>query len=249
MRNVLRLITLLGLTVPMSACLETHPASSTGGDADPGSQTGITVSGQGKASGTPDVLEVDVGVSVLRKSVSEAMSDATRLSDAVRNAVLAQGVAREDLQTSRYAIAPEYEDTEGKGDRHIVGYRVTNTLLVKIRKLDRAGETLDAVAKAGGNDVVVRSLRFTIQDDKALLVKAREAAWKDAQAKAEELARLAGVELGDPISIDESVGPRPILDRGFAATAEIATPIEPGQLDVTVSVTVRFAIGDQGPIL
>lgn len=207
------------------------------------SKNGISVSGRGEVFGTPDTLTVTIGISVGRSTVSEAVDvaavRATDLIDALRGV----GVAEVDIQTSNYSIHPEYDYRENQTPR-ITGYRVDNTLNVKIRDLDRAGEVLDAATAAAGDEVRVNGVSFVLEDNDALLVAARAAAWEDAKAKAEQLADLADVTLGAPVTISETVGsvPVPMYARAEVAPGDAATPIQPGQETVSVDLLVTFAI-------
>jgi uncharacterized protein YggE len=247
MKNVLRVLTLAALTAPFA------PACASGNDlpvivvedapeADPSS---LSVTGRGTATAEPDILEFDVGVSVLRSSVSAAIPVASRQADAVLDMLLRNDVPRGDIQTVDYRIAPEYswkDDTQT-----LEGYRVTNLVRVRLRALERAGEILDAVVAAGGDVVRIQNLEFTLDDPSRALAEAREDAWKDARARASQLAALAGVELGDPLAIEESSSwtqPVPI----FEASSSLAksTPIEGGRIEVTATVEVRFSIDEDG---
>ena len=208
--------------------------------------TGIFVSGQGLVAGVPDTLNINIGVSVTRDTVGEAVSDAAELADGVISALVGQGVAEEDIRTAQFSISPEF-DFERRGRTRLIGYRVENRLSVKIRDLDRAGEIIDGATTAAGDEVVVSRVSFSVEDNEALLEEARAAAWSDAQAKATQLALLAGVELGAATTVSESVGATfPQDEFGFAfgseGLASVATPIQPGQLDVTVILQVRFDI-------
>ncbi|NNF56300.1 MAG: SIMPL domain-containing protein [Acidimicrobiales bacterium] len=218
------------------------PAASTG--ETPLTNT-IAVSGTGLVTGTPDTLIVDLGVQVLRPSVDEATGEAADLATAVIDALKAQGVAEKDIQTTNYSIYPEYDyrnDTQT-----LRGYRVSNTVSAKIRDLDKAGETIDAATKAGGNDAIVNNIRFDLEADGNLITAAREAAWNDAKAKAEQLASLAEVQLGKAVTISEitSSSPPPIAygEAAGGAAFDTATPIQAGESQVTVMITVQFSIG------
>jgi len=207
--------------------------------------SGITVSGLGKVTGTPDTLTLSVGVSVLRSSVSDAIDDAANKADALLTRLRGFGIADEDFQTSSFSIHPEYDWRNDQ--RRLIGYRVSTQLTVKIRDLDRAGEIVDAAAEEAGDEVVVNGVSFSIEDNEAMIQAARDAAWADAFAKASQLADLAGVALGVPTSITETFAPSPspvvwaeARGMGFDAAT---TPIEPGSEQVTVSLTVVFAIG------
>ncbi len=204
---------------------------------------GISVSGRGEVFGTPDTLTATIGISVGKPTVNEAVDIAALRATDLIDALRGLGVAEEDIQTSNYSIYPEYDYQEDRTPR-IIGYRVDNRLNIKIRDLDRAGEVLDAATAAAGDEVRVRGVSFVLEDNDALLVAARSAAWEDAKAKAEQLADLAGVTLGAPVTISESVGsvPGPIYARAEVAPGDVATPIQPGQETVSVDITVTFAI-------
>jgi len=212
---------------------------------DGSTTSGINVTGQGKVTGQPDVLQVNLGVSVLRPTVDQATTDAASLATAVIDALKASGVAEEDIQTANYSIYPEY-DWSGETQR-LLGYRVANEVRVKIRDLDQAGEIIDAATAAGGDATVVNGLSFSIEDNAELLQMARTAAWNDAEGKARQLAQLAGIELGAAVSITESINyetPPIYWERDMAAAGEGATtPIESGTQEVSVVVQVTFAIG------
>jgi len=235
-----------GLVLVLAACGSADDASPAVA-AQEGTTTamqGISVSGRGEVFGTPDTLTVTIGISVGKPTVSEAVDVAARRATDLIAALQGLGVAEDDMQTSNYSIYPEYDYRENETPR-ITGYRVDNTLNVKIRDLDRAGEVLDAATAAAGDEVRVNGVSFVLEDNDALLVAARAAAWEDAKTKAEQLAELAGVTLGAPLTIAETVGggPVPYYARAEAAAGDVATPIQPGQETVSVDLTVTFAIG------
>jgi uncharacterized protein len=205
--------------------------------------SGISVSGMGEVTGTPDTVEVGLGVSVLGETVDQAASTAAEKAQGVIDALTSNGVAEEDITTTDYSIYPEY-DYSGNEER-LVGYRVTNTVKAKIRDLDSTGAILDAATVAGGDDVVVNGLSFSIEDNDELVAAAREAAWNDALTKANQLAELSGQGLGEATTITETVSMPPI-PIPYAAEAAgdraMETPIEPGTSAVTITLQVEFAL-------
>jgi hypothetical protein len=184
------------------------------------------------------------GVQVRRSSVSEAVSVAADRAEAVMEALAAAGVADEDIQTANYSVWPEYDWSNNR--QRLIGYQVSNSVIAKIRNLDAAGTTIDAVTGAGGDDVTVNGVSFSIEDNDQLIEAARKAAWEDARAKADQLAELSGVTLGAPTSISETFSPGPTPFRfaegdGFDRV-EAASVIAPGEQAVTVSISVQFSI-------
>ena len=237
-----------GLWLATAGCASRSPVVvRTSGDAI---VAGISVSGHGEASGAPDTLVGDVGVSILRSNVGDAMQEAARRLSAILAATQRLGIPRQDVQTTNYSVGAEYGKASGRRNRahprRPVGYRVTHTLTIRMRDLQRAGTILDSVATAAGNDATIGALRFVIENDRSLRAHARADAWKDARAKAEQLARLSGARPGMAVVISES-GTAPIPmpfaeQRATAMGASAVTPIEPGQLKVSVVVEVRFAM-------
>ena len=208
-------------------------------------QTGISVSGTGEVTGTPDTVEIDLGVSVSGKTVEEATSSAAEKAEALISALTANGVAKEDITTTNYSIYPEYDYRSGR--ERLIGYQVNNTVRVKIRDVQGSGSVIDAATAAGGDDVRVNGLRFSIEDNSELVEAAREVAWNDAVAKATQLAELSGQKLGAALFISETLSappvPRFFEEFGLASSlaGDFETPIQPGTSAVTISLSVHFA--------
>lgn len=204
---------------------------------------GIQVTGEGEAEARPDLAVVRVGIEVRRASVAEAREHAAQAATRMIAALRGAGVPEERTQTSGLSITPEHEYTD-QGQR-LLGYTARNTLEVRVTELDRASEVVDAAVTAGGDAARLESLQLEVEDPSAAREEARREAMERARATAEQLASLAGVELGAPVSIDESSaqppGPYPVAMRMQAAEAA-PTPIEPGTTRIRVQVRVRYSI-------
>jgi uncharacterized protein YggE len=209
-------------------------------------QTGITVTGEGRVQGAPDVAMVQLGVSTLRPTVAEARQQAATSLEAILNSVQTNGVDDDDIQTQQLYIQPEYDYRNN--EMILRGFRVENTLSVKIRDIDTTSAVIDDAVAAGGDDTRLQGISFTIDDPTELQKQAREQAVANARAKADTLASAGGISVGDPIIINEGTSYTPPIP--YAAGAESAadrqaapdTPIEPGQLEVVVHVTVTWTI-------
>jgi len=203
---------------------------------------GINVVGVGEAGAPPDIMLIDIGVSIRADTVAEASTGARESAATLMETLTGAGVAKGDLATTGYTVYPEYDHRDG--EQRLLGYRVSNELRITLRDLEGAGEILDRGMAAAGDAVMVNRLLFAVEDETGPRDQAREAAWRDALARAEHLARLAGRSLGPAVSIDESPGlapgPRPLAR--MAAMAESATPIEPGTATVKVTLQVRFEL-------
>ncbi len=208
-------------------------------------QTGISVTGTGKVTGKPDVAKLTLGVSAEADTVEKARTQAAGSLDAMIKSLKGNGVAEKDLQTQQFSIQPQYDYNEGK--QTLRGFQVTNIVIVTLRDIDKTSKVVDDAVRAGGNDTQIQGLSFTIDNPEDLKKQAREKAVADAKAKAETLAKSAGVSVGDAITISESsytpiFDARGALSKDYAAPAQPSTPIEPGELDVTVDVSITWAI-------
>ncbi len=214
----------------------------------------IHVSGQGKASIEPDLAILNLGVETRGATVSEAREEAATAMEAVMGALEEADVAENDIQTRRFNIRADHEwqEVTENGIRTsksvLVGYRVNNTLIVKVRDLDSVGTVIDDTAEAGGDAIRFDGLNFTAEDLSPVMTQLREDAVNDAKSKAQHFADLAEVGLGQLIFISDGTVARP-LSRVYAESAASAfqlqaydTGISRGELDVTMSVQTVFTI-------
>lgn len=206
----------------------------------------IHVTGSGSVTGEPDIATLYLGVSVEKKSVEAAREEAASAMTAVIESLKANNIAENDIQTENFSIYPQYDYTDE--GRVLRGYRVNNTVNTTVRELESLSDIIDDAIGAGGDIVVVNSIQFMIEDPTPLQAQARTLAVENAKAKARTLAEASDVTLGKPITISETtytVGP-PIAyaeSAEFAADmARSATPIEAGELTVTINVTIVYEI-------
>lgn len=203
--------------------------------------TGITVSGEGIISVKPDQARITLGVEISNPSAKQAQQDAAAAMDAVTRELLGRGIQEKDIQTVRFDLSPEYDYSTRTAV--LRGYRVTNLVAVTVRDISRLGDLLDGVVAQGATRIY--GISFSVSDPAASSRQGREEAMNNARAKAEHLAQLAGVTLGRPIRITETVSapPMPVdmAPRAAPATA-VASPISPGTQEVTTMVQVTYAI-------
>ncbi len=169
---------------------------------------------------------------------------------AVIAAIKAQDVEDKDIQTQNFNI---YQSTRWNGDKEeVTGYRVTNTVVVKMRKVEKAGDVIDKVVEAGGDLTRVNGISFTVDDPQPYYEQAREKAFDYAVAKAKQLADKAGVKLGDVLYMTESSATNNygIAYRNYAVAGDampapaVDTPsnISVGQLEISATVSLGYDI-------
>lgn len=233
--------TLLAVVLlPGAASAPKQSSALAAGDA---SSNGVSASGLGKVYGTPDTLNLSMGVSVNRGDVTSALNAATDEMNKVTASLKSHGVPSKDIQTAGLSINPHYT---GGDTQQISGYDVDQQLSVTLRNLKTAGSTVSAAVEAGGNAARVNGLSVSLESNDNLISAARDRAFADAKRKAEQLASLAGRSLGKVLSISESVGatsPVPYASDGVARDSAKSVAIEPGQqaVDVAINVVWDFA--------
>jgi len=205
-------------------------------------QEGIWVNGHGEVNAAPDTAILQLGVSAQRVSVAEAQAEAATAMEKVMNALKKGGVASKDIQTQYFSIQQVTRWDQDKQYEIVIGYRVSNMVAAKIREIDKTGSIIDAVAEAGGDLTRVDNIAFSIDDPSAYREEARDKAVADAKNKAEQIAKLAGVKLGKPTYIAESISYPvypPTIKVPEAAPAP-TTPISPGEMTIRLDIQIVY---------
>lgn len=191
----------------------------------------------------PDLATIGTGVTTDAMTAKEALDANNRQMDAVIKKLKDAGVESKDIQTSGISISPQFRYRNGE-EPVFTGYQVTNRVSVKVRKLDRLGTLIDQLVTAGANNFFGPT--FSLDDDNAAKLAAREAAMDRAQDQAEFYARKAGYNGVKLLAVSESISgysPMPMMKsadiRVSAARAESA-PVEPGQVGTAVSINVQY---------
>jgi len=205
--------------------------------------TRITVTGTGMVTGTPNQLTLDMGVQVNAATVDSALQQANQAAGQVTAALRARGVAASDIQTSGLSLQPTY----GSGGSQVPdGYAASESLTATLVNVAAAGAQIEAAVHAGGNAVTVDEISLNLTDTSGLLATARARAIGDARAKAAQYARALGQPLGPVVSIIDQTQP-PSLPVPLAANAAgskaAEVPISPGSQQLSISVTVVYALG------
>jgi uncharacterized protein YggE len=228
------------------ASIGTAAAVLTGCDSKPAGPVGanprqVTVVGSGNVQGVPDTLTADVSVEAAAADVTTAMNQANDRQKSVLNALNASGIDQKDISTTQVSLQPQYTDNSV-----ISGYRASNALQIKIRKLDTASQVLANVISAGGDATRINSVSYSIEDDSKLVSDARARAFNDAKQRAQQYADLSGLSLGKIIQISEAPGgvspPSPTMPVPRGAMAS-EVPLQPGQQTVSFSVTAVWELG------
>ncbi|GAB4505745.1 MAG: SIMPL domain-containing protein [Anaerolineales bacterium] len=234
------LITLLVAAFLVGACGPTtiHQAA-------PPATRSLTVNGTGQVYLTPDIAYIYIGVHTEHTTAAEAVATNTAETQKVIAALKEAGIEDKDIQTTNFSIWPNTQYNP-EGQQIGVSYAVDNSVYVTVRNLDNLGDLLDAAISAGANSI--NSIQFDAADKSEALKQARDAALENARTQAQELAAAADVKLGEIQSISfYDTSAAPYFDTfgskgGGGGIESAAVPIQPGQLALTVTVSMTYEI-------
>lgn len=234
-RNATLLMTVTLLAIGTAGCTDAHIGETR-------SRT-VTVTGTGEAQGAPDEAQINAGVQSVADTVVAASRDNEAKVRRIMQALAEQGIEEKDIGTTNYNIWPQQDFENGRPT--VTGYQVSNAVVVTIKDIAKVGDVLAAVTNAGAN--TVHGIHFGVSDTDALENQARERAMADARRRAESLAGLAGVELGEVVTLSTSTGPnyRPMMESAAMRMSTDAAPtptIAPGQQSVSVHIQVTYTI-------
>ncbi|WP_022682244.1 SIMPL domain-containing protein [Sphingobium bisphenolivorans] len=195
----------------------------------------------------PDVAIVGTGVQTRAPTAAQAMRDNAAKMDKLIAALAKAGIAKKDVQTSGINLSAQYDYSNQNGQPsgpRFIGYEASNQLSIKLRDIKKVGVLLDTMVEAGATNVNGPS--FSISDPTPMLAQARAAALKSAKTQADYYAQAAGYRTARLVSIAESNSggqpPMPMMVRTQFKDAAAATPVEPGQVGSSVTLTVQYAL-------
>jgi uncharacterized protein YggE len=207
----------------------------------------ISVTGQGEATVPPDMADIQTGVVTRGVAAAEALSANNEVMEKILGVLKMFKIASKDVQTSSFNVSPEYKRNErGQTQPTIVGYRVTNQVRVEVRNLADLGKVLDALVRAGSNEV--SGVSFGIDDPTGVLNQARNRAIANAHSRAELYAQAAGVRLGKVLTISEQPieFPQPrYLGLSLAKEGVSSVPVATGEQEFRVRIHMVFALEDK----
>lgn len=205
----------------------------------------ISVSGEGTVVVKPDVAKITVSVVTDGREVSEVIKGNTEKMNGIIDHMKKIGIDEKDIQTKSYYLSPQYNYPED-GSPTISGYRLDQDLGITIRDLDTVDDVIDDSTALGANNVY--GLTFTLDDDTEVLNEAREKAFDAAKDKASQMAKAAGVKLGDVYSFNEGYNNSAPYYASYAMDAraggmeKVSTSIEAGSKEYSVTVNMTYEI-------
>lgn len=213
----------------------------------------INVNAEGRTTIKPDLAQFSFSVITEGANLDQVAKENNEQLRGAIDFVKSQGIPEEDIKTTQYNLNPKYEYDEVRQRSFVVGYELTQTVLVKVKKLDenlgKVSTILGSLPELGVNQI--SGVSFTVEEPEKFLAEAREEAFEKAKEKAKAMADANGVKLGRVISFnDYSGGPiYPFYDKALGRGGDFAgiealppSPIQPGTEEIVVNVNVTYEI-------
>lgn len=203
----------------------------------------IAVVGRAEWSAAPNLMIAELGVGVTRARIQEAWAIVSARINEVMASLHELGIGEEEIATLH--LGAHVEQDYSNGAPKLVGYRVEHILAVTVRDVSKGPSVVEAAMVVAGDLGILNGLTFGHDRPGDLVDRARQRAWQDAQQKASQLASLAGVRLGAPLSIQEldgNLAPRPGVMMAMADSAAKSMPVAGGQVSGAISLSVSFAL-------
>ncbi len=208
----------------------------------------ITIDGQGKVMGTPDIATVSMGVETKGETVAGAQQQNSDTMNTLVNRLIATGIMEDDIQTANYNV---YENNVYNTETEMYeesGWVVSQNVTVKVRDTSRISTVLDTAGKNGATNI--SGPNFTIDDPSVLKDAARGKAITDASEKAQALAKTLGVRLKKVVGYSEwsdSSYPTPYYDyvrSDMMGMGGGAPDVYAGSNEVTLNVSITYQLAD-----
>ena len=213
----------------------------------------IVVTGLAEKSIDPNMVNMTVEVWSKAQNAKQAQTLAAGQFKQAKKVFDDYKLKKEDIQTDQYNLNPEYVYDNKTQQNKMVGFRVTHSLNVTLKKVEDAGAFLDALIsdkKSSDSGINVNSISWDSTLRSATETATLADAVKAAKTKADEIAKAAGVKISSVSKISHtpsSGGPVPMM-RNFGAgmkamaSDSASTDLSGGQIKVRVEVTAEYEI-------
>ncbi|MBI2176574.1 SIMPL domain-containing protein [Candidatus Woesearchaeota archaeon] len=205
----------------------------------------ISVSATANINSPPDKAELYAKIETLAADAQASQQQNSRISDAVINKLISEGVNKKDIETSQYYL--DQKVRYGKeGEQIIEGYVTIHVLKITTEKTTEVGKLIDAAIQGGANGI--NSIVFTLSDERKaeLRNEAIANAAAEAKEKAKTIAESLGVKLGNLRTVSESsfdfrpyYAPLAVAEKATSAPTQVL----PQNVEVSATLAVAYSIG------
>lgn len=200
----------------------------------------VQSTGTATISVTPDQAQINVSAVTTAATAQDAANQNATIATNIQNQLTQALGSSGTVKTVNYSVNPNYTYANN-GTSTLTGYTVTNSIQVTLNDLSITGKIIDTAVQAGASRI--DSLSFNLKDDTDARSQALKAATLKAKAKADAMAASVNLTTGAFLVIQESGAVvQPIISVGISAPGATATPVQPGNLSITGTVTISVEL-------
>lgn len=206
---------------------------------NPAESNSMTLTGTGQVTAVVDTAVIRLGVMTTGDNLSTIQGENAQLSQSILQGLRSmEDNGSMDIKTFQYTIDKLYDYENG--NRIDKGYSVRNVFEIRTQQLDQVGEMIDTAVKNGAN--IVDMISFEVSEPDLYYIQALNLAVLDAIRKAESISSNLGILVNPvPVTITENSSlPAPQSQRFALGEVASATPIEPGNKQITALITAKF---------
>ena len=213
----------------------------------------MKVTGKGKLYVKPDQIRLTMNLTAVKESYEEAMSLSSAQVKQLKDSFAGLGFQENALKTLSFRVDSKYENYRDGDEwkQRFVGYEFQHSLKLEFDSdNEMLGRVLSALAKSGVKPEF--HIDYTVKDKEAVKLQLIGKAVEDSKAKAEVLAKAAGVQLKEISKMEYSWEPEDIIVRpmpkmlaaNFSMDQDEACQmnINPEDIELTDSVTIVWGI-------
>lgn len=201
----------------------------------------INVSGEGKVKVAPDQASISISIETKGTKADDVKKENDKKMDAILKFIKNSNIAKEDYQTQRVSLNPNYDYAKKK-----YNYVATQTVQILLKDLAKYDVLMEGLVDEGINRI--DNVEFKSSKMKELQSDARKLAVKDAKAKAEDFVSVLGQRVGKAILISDNTQtfvPQPRMYAMKSMAMDESAPRETlavGEIEIMVNVSVSFIL-------
>jgi hypothetical protein len=230
LRTLLALL-FLGTALKVAMFAQEHPAVNAQANT-------VYVSADGKFEAAPDTAVLQFNVTVQDETAQAAYQRASKDVEQVRQVLRTNGVDPKAASIGFFSVQPVYD---WKPRQHVVGYRVTTDVTLKLKDFSKVGPITQQLAEANVSET--QTLNYILENMDEAKSKAIEDAYRRARNSAETIARASGRVLGDLsyASVDTFENVRPVMAHMARAMTPMANAGPPAATEEFTPQTVNVS--------
>lgn len=212
----------------------------------------ISVTSSAAKSIPANMVKMRVEIWGNASSAKQAKSLNEKEFDKVKKIIEKFKIKSEDSQTTEFSVTPQYEYQSKNsfgGKNVLVGFKSLHFLELTLRKIDEAGDLIDALVSSGKNGESGINVNNIVWDSSFRLEAELEAlnnAIMVSKKKAEQMAKSAGVKIKGPYKITHhshevlTVPAMQMMKSNYSPESVGGIELIEGQINVKVDVTAEY---------